>query len=109
MASSMEELRARMYEAFSKEGFFIFSRGEYGNVSKLLSSLKLHRILRVRVLGRRGPYGVVEIDERVYEMECRNGCMRDHILDERCYLECKQSKRSALLNEVLKELEKNGG
>ena len=109
MASSMEELRARMYEAFSKDGFFIFSKREYGDVGKLISSLKLHRILRVRVLGRRGPYGEVEIDDRVYEMECRNECMRDHILDERCYLECSHSKRSTLLSEVLKGLEKNSG
>ena len=105
MESSKEGLRARMYEAFSREGFLLFNREDYGEVSKLVSSLKLRRALRVRMLGNRSPYGVVEIDERVYEMSCRDECMRDHVLDERCYLECKQSKRSSILNEVLKELE----
>ncbi len=106
MALSKEQLRARLYEAFSKFGFFIFSREELQDVSKLVSSLSLHRVLRIRPLSRGSHYMIVEIDARVYEMSCRDECMRDHIFDEKCYLKCKESKGLSVLKEVLNKLEK---
>ena len=97
-----------MYESFSRIGFFIFKKDEYSDVTKLLTSLNLHRIVTVRTLSRGNPYMIAEIDYRAYEMLCRNNCMRDHVLDERCYLECKEAKKLEALKEILNKLETNG-
>ncbi len=109
MASSVEEVRSRMYEAFSKFGFFIFSNDELSVVSRILASLNLHRIVRVRTLGKGRPYMVAEVDYRSYEMLCRDECMKDHIMDEKCFLKCKESKELELIREILKKLEDVGG
>lgn len=106
MASSMEQLRARMYEAFSKLGFFIFDKNDHGLVSKLLRDLTLHRVLKVRTLSRDSPYMIVEIDTRTYAMECRHKCTHDHIFDQKCYALCKESKELEILKNVLNKLEK---
>jgi len=109
MASSEAQLRSRLYEAFSRLGFFIFTRGEQSQINKLLRDLNIHRYVRVRSLGHGTPYMIAEVDYRSFAMECRNSCMKDHILDRKCYTLCKEAKEHKILKEILIKLENRGG
>ncbi len=101
-----ESIGSRMIRAFSEAGFFIFSKHEHQLVSRLLRQSNLHHVLRVNVLDPKRGLFIVEIDPRTYVMKCHDKCIVMDVLDQQCYIECKESSKLSILKEVILKLSK---
>ena len=101
-----ELIRSRMIKAFSEAGFFIFSKHEHQFVSRILRQSNLHHVLRVNVLDPKRGLFIVEIDPRTYVMKCHDKCIVMDVLDQQCYIECKESSKLSMLKEVILRLSK---
>ena len=107
MLSSKEEtesVRIRMVKAFSEAGFFVFSKHEHQSVGKILRQNNLHHLLRVNVLNPKRGLFIVEVDPRAYIMKCHDECMKMDILDQQCYIECKERSKLSIIKEVILKL-----
>lgn len=100
----LKSVKDRMIKAFSEAGFFIFSKHEHQIVSKILRQNNLHHVLRINVLDPRKGLFIVEVDPRTYVMKCHDKCMTMDILDQQCYIECKESNKLSILKEVILKL-----
>jgi len=104
--NELESIRNRMIKAFSEAGFFIFSKHEHQFVSKLLRQSNLHHVLRINVLDPKRGLFIAEVDPRTYVMKCHDKCLIMDILDQQCYIECKESNKLSILKDVILKLSK---
>jgi len=102
--NSNNELRSKVISSLKAFGFYVFTKEEYPEVSRMLRKLSLWNLFKVRPLGSSRSYFILEPDIAAYFNECRNACIRDGVVDTKCYLMCKERRTSELMSEILKKL-----
>ncbi len=100
-----EELKNKVISSLRSFGFYVFTKKEYPHISRLLRKLSLWNLFKIRPLGSSRSYFILEPDVAAYFTECRNVCIKEGVVDVKCYLMCKERKVSELMNEILKKLE----
>ncbi len=103
-----EELRSRVISSLKTFGFYVFTKEEYPRVSHLLRKLSLWNLFKIRPLGSSRSYFILEPDVAAYFTECRNICIKEGIIDIKCYLMCKERRISELMGKILDKLEGAG-
>ena len=103
--SNGEELKSKVISSLKAFGFYVFTKEEYPHVSRLLRKLSLWNLFKIRPLGSSRSYFILEPDVAAYFTECRNVCIKEGVVDVKCYLKCKERKVSELMSEIFKKLE----
>ncbi|MEM1665558.1 MAG: hypothetical protein QXN90_04985 [Zestosphaera sp.] len=103
MSFTLADLRNRIVNHLRNYGFSIFTSAEYQIVSRLLTSLGIHRDLTIKKIPN-SQYYLLEIDKRTFITECRNLARRNEATNMNILVSCVESKSSEALNKVIEKL-----
>lgn len=101
--SLVTDLRNRIVNHLRNYGFSVFTSAEYQAVSKLLTSLGIHRDLTIKKIPN-SQYYLLEIDKRTFITECRNLAKRNEATNINVLVSCVESKSSETLSKVIEKL-----
>ncbi len=104
-SGSERDLADRIKKSLTKFTFFIFTKEEYSHVYRLLKSLDLLSLTRIRPLSNRRDLFILELDESYLIPQCRSRCSKGEYFDDDCFAECREKERGKLISEVISKLE----
>ncbi len=102
------DLRNRIANHLRSYGFSIFTSAEYHAVSRLLTSVGIHRDLTIKKIPNSQFY-LLEIDKRTFIAECRNLAKKNEAANMNVLVSCVENKSYEALNKVVEKLTKVEG
>ncbi|OYT50670.1 MAG: hypothetical protein B6U73_03470 [Desulfurococcales archaeon ex4484_204] len=98
------DIRRRLLNAFRRYGFYMFTKEEYAEVSRIIRATELRHLLKLRALNSRRTFFVLELDSRVFIAKCRDSCEGNAVLDNSCYVRCKEANEGRLMSTIIEKL-----
>lgn len=102
------DLRNRIASHLRNYGFSIFTSAEYHAVSRLLTSVGVHRDLTIKKIPN-SQYYLLEIDRRTFITECRNLAKKNEATNMNVLVSCVENKSYEALGRVVEKLTKAEG
>ncbi len=101
------KLIENIIKALKKFGFYVFRRellGDVRNIVNNLSNEKLRQLIKVRPLDKSRRYYIIESDFRAFIAKCKDACTHNGVLDDSCFIKCKEDNRMRIIEDLIKDL-----
>lgn len=95
-------MKSEITEALRRYGFYVFDRSKLELVREVVKLIgDLRPLIKVRDLPQNPNYFILEIDTYTFEASCRERCVKNGLVNHRCYSKCVTDNYRSVVEKIV--------